>query len=421
MLNSEWIRRLGPGLLFAAAAVGVSHLVQSTRAGALYGLGMLVFILLGLATKYPTFRFGHQYSSVTGVSLLEGFRRQGRWALVLYALVTMLTMFTALAAVSLVTAGLAIFAFGLTASPQLVAGILIALCSLIILVGKYHWLDIIIKVLMVVLVITTLIATVLAVPLIDWSQPRALFAIEFDPVLLLFVATLVGWMPAPLDAAIWQSLWTLEKSRDLQKQSNWQQASPDFHIGFLGTAVIAVCFLLLGTAVLHGSNVDLAGSATGFAIQLIGMYEQSLGAWSKPVISITALAVMLSTVLTVLDGYPRSVVVLVSRFRRAEKPEELAFEQSDFAMFAGAVLLIDIGAMCVLVFLMHSFATLIAIATTISFLTAPLMAWLVHRAMVSTDVPPADRIGKGLERYSLVCITVLGLFALGYVYLLVYY
>jgi len=32
------IKKLGPGLLFAGAAIGVSHLVQSTRAGADFGL-----------------------------------------------------------------------------------------------------------------------------------------------------------------------------------------------------------------------------------------------------------------------------------------------------------------------------------------------------------------------------------------------
>ena len=39
MKNS--IQKLGPGLLFAGAAIGVSHLVQSTRAGADFGLGLL--------------------------------------------------------------------------------------------------------------------------------------------------------------------------------------------------------------------------------------------------------------------------------------------------------------------------------------------------------------------------------------------
>ena len=40
--------RLGPGLLFAAAAVGTSHLVQSTRAGAAYGLTLGILVILWL-------------------------------------------------------------------------------------------------------------------------------------------------------------------------------------------------------------------------------------------------------------------------------------------------------------------------------------------------------------------------------------
>lgn len=198
----------------------------------------------------------------------------------------------------------------------------------------------------------------------------------------------------------------------------WKQSLPDFHIGFTGTAVIAVCFLLLGTAILRGRGADLASSATGFAIQLIAMYEQSLGAWSKLIISITALAVMLSTVLVLLDGYPRSIAVLIHRFRRAEIPAELASDQSNFVLFASALLVLNLGTMSVLAFFMHSFATLIGIAATISFLTTPVLAWLIHRARVSDDVPEGQRIGRGLEWYSLLCIGILALFALAYLYLL---
>ena len=39
------LKRLGPGLLFAGAAIGVSHLVQSTRAGADFGFGLLWALL----------------------------------------------------------------------------------------------------------------------------------------------------------------------------------------------------------------------------------------------------------------------------------------------------------------------------------------------------------------------------------------
>ena len=47
------LARLGPGLLYAGAAVGVSHLVQSTRAGANYGLLMIVVVVAANIIKYP--------------------------------------------------------------------------------------------------------------------------------------------------------------------------------------------------------------------------------------------------------------------------------------------------------------------------------------------------------------------------------
>ena len=40
-------RLLGPGILFASTAIGVSHLVQSTRAGAQFGFTLIGFALIG--------------------------------------------------------------------------------------------------------------------------------------------------------------------------------------------------------------------------------------------------------------------------------------------------------------------------------------------------------------------------------------
>ena len=82
-------RALGPGLLMAGAAIGVSHQVQSTRAGAVYGFGFLALIVAANVFKYPAFRFGPEHAAATGTSLLEGYRRQGTWALALYGLLTL--------------------------------------------------------------------------------------------------------------------------------------------------------------------------------------------------------------------------------------------------------------------------------------------------------------------------------------------
>ena len=101
-------KRLGPGLLFAGAAIGVSHLVQSTRAGADFGLGLVWALLLVNLVKYPFFQFGPRYTLATGESLLEGYRRMGKGVLIVYYILNLGTMFTIQAAVTSVTAGIAL-------------------------------------------------------------------------------------------------------------------------------------------------------------------------------------------------------------------------------------------------------------------------------------------------------------------------
>ena len=73
---TSMLRSLGPGLLFAGAAVGVSHLVQATRAGADFGLTLVWLVVLANVLKYPAFEAGARYTAATGQSLLEGYRRR---------------------------------------------------------------------------------------------------------------------------------------------------------------------------------------------------------------------------------------------------------------------------------------------------------------------------------------------------------
>ena len=51
----HFLKTVGPGILFASTAIGVSHLVQSTRAGANFGFALLPFILAANIFKYPFF------------------------------------------------------------------------------------------------------------------------------------------------------------------------------------------------------------------------------------------------------------------------------------------------------------------------------------------------------------------------------
>ncbi|MDX1673143.1 MAG: Nramp family divalent metal transporter, partial [Balneolaceae bacterium] len=100
-------KSLGPGLLIAAAAIGVSHLVQSTRAGANYGFALVWAVVLANLFKYPFLEFGPRYAIATGESMVEGYKRLGRWAIWIFVVLTVGTMFAVQAAVTIVSASLA--------------------------------------------------------------------------------------------------------------------------------------------------------------------------------------------------------------------------------------------------------------------------------------------------------------------------
>ena len=407
-IQGRFFTILGPGLLMAAASIGVSHLVQATRAGALHGMDLLLFILLAFVMKYPTFRFGHEYAHATGQHLLTGFRRQGAWAVLLCGVIIFCMMFTGFSAVLLVTSGLAVISFGLDLPTALVAACLCIFSGTCLAVGQYRWMDGIIKVLLIILLISTLFATALSMPLIVWQQTDILTPDIANKASLLFLAALIGFMPAPFETCLWQSLWVLEK--DKQENLSGAEVKTDYHVGYFSTLVTAVCFLMLGAAVMHGSGQQFSSSSAGFSAQLVSIYTSLLGEWTRPIIAVAAFAVMLSTVLVIHDGYPRTVCALAECFRDEKLPEKLWFR-----IYFGAIVSMILVSLPIILYFIQSFKTLIDIATTLAFLTAPVLAWLIHRAMHSEDVPEALRPGPGLTRYSVACIWALTLFAVFYV------
>ena len=122
------IKKLGPGLLFAGAAIGVSHLVQSTKAGAEFGFGLIWALILSNIFKYPFFLYGPKYAAATGESLLDGYLKIGKPVLITYLVLSLVTMFTIQSAVTIVTAGLAIELFGFSSKIELWAILMIFLC-----------------------------------------------------------------------------------------------------------------------------------------------------------------------------------------------------------------------------------------------------------------------------------------------------
>ena len=135
-------------------------------------------------------------------------------------------------------------------------------------------------------------------------------------------------------------------------------------------------------------------------------------------ISIAALAVMYSTVIAASDGFGRLIGAFILRFRGPEQPGDVAELRARRVLYLIILPIIYIVAMLILLFFMKSFKTLIDFATTLAFLTTPVIALLIHRAMMSPDVPEDVKPGPYMRAYSRICIVVLMAFTLGYFVLL---
>lgn len=402
----KFLQKLGPGLLFAGAAIGVSHLVQSTKAGANFGFGLLWALLLINLIKYPFFQFGPRYAAATGESLLEGYKKLGKGVLKAYALLTIATMFTIQTAVTIVTAGIASSLFGGGISMEIWTVIILAICFVILLIGKYALLDKMMKIIIIILSITTLIAVATAFGNSEevsiWVQILPKTEAE-----IIFLIAFMGWMPAPLDVSIWHSLWAIQKKKEV-KLFNAKTALLDFNIGYLGTIVLGVGFLMLGGLVMYGTGQTFSDNGGEFSLQLIEMYTKNLGDWSYIIIGIAALTTMFSTTLTTLDASPRAM----------NKTLELILNKPLKNGYTSWLILLILGTIAIFFFFLSEMGSLIKIATILSFVTAPFYALMNYLLICSTHTPKSWQPSKTMHVLSILGILFLVGFNIWYLSIL---
>ncbi len=410
-MKEKWlnqIRALGPGLLWAGAAIGVSHLVQSTRAGAIYGFSLVGIVLIANILKYPFFEYGPRYAAATGKSLLDGYRELGNWAMVIFLLLTFGTMFTIQAAVTIVTSGLAAHLFGVSLTPFIWSVLILSICILILIIGRYPLLDKMIKLIIVLLSISTIVAVIAAIGHGSSVQGNFSNSAVWTISGISFMVALMGWMPSAIDISVWHSLWTLERRKETGHKPSLGESLFDFKLGYFGTALLALGFLTLGALVMHGTGEQLSPQGATFANQIIDIYVQTLGEWSRPIIGIAAFTTMFSTTLTVTDAFPRVL----------QRSTEIIFKITDTnnvkaeVFYWGWMCIIVIGGLIVIGFMMQRMTFLVDIATTLSFLTAPVLAFINYRVVTGPTMPDWAKPGKILRTLSWIGIIFLGGFSI---------
>ena len=397
------LSRLGPGLLFAGAAIGVSHLVQSTRAGADFGWGLLWALLLINLFKYPFFQYGPRYAQATGETLLDGYYKLGKGYLWAYFFVNIATIFTIQSAVTVVTAGLASKLFGITSDIVYWSIIITVFCGVLLIIGRYQLLDKFIK----IIIISLSISSVLAVSIAFVKNENSLSLQQVFPegTGLLFLIAFLGWMPAPLDISIWHSIWTLEKNKSQQKKTTLKESLFDFNVGYIATTFLAICFVGLGALVMFDSELEFSSKGGVFAGQLIELYTSNLGEAAYGLIAIASFSTMLSTTITTLDASPRAM----------SKTIQLLFNRLKSSYFLW-LLILSIGTIAIFLFLLSEMGKLVQIATVLSFITAPLYAFLNYRLVISKQMPENFRPNKKLRILSIIGLLFLSGFTIFYLF-----
>ena len=408
-------KSIGPGVLFAAACIGGSHLMSSTTAGARFGFALVGLIVITNLVKYPFLRVGSRFTAATGLSLLEGFQRRHPAYLPLYLLVTLATGTMTIAAVSFV-AGLLLTNVPPLAGqdPYGLSIVVLVVSALVLVLGHYRALDRLSKLLVVLL---TLLTGVAAISLLFRGSVGDVAGswVSTDPspwtlANLGFLIPLMGWMPGPVEMCVWPSLWMFSRARDTEHTASPQEADLDFNLGYGVSLITAFFFVTLGAYTMYGSGDGmLSGSTLSFAQKLIRLYTEAMGGWAAWVIIPAAFAAMFSTTITCLDAYPRSIAAIQGLWSGHDSGDASPGPQRRrFSLWVVLHLLVAVAALVWARSGGLSVKDFVFAAMTGSFLTAPLFAWMAMDTINSSLVPPAYRYSplmRGLSWFGLAFLT----------------
>ena len=407
----NWYKKLGPGLLYAGAAIGVSHLIQSTRAGADFGYQLIWAVLIVIILKYPFFEYGPRYAAITGKNILHGYKNLGKWSVILFFLITFFGMFIIQSAVTIVTAGIVSEVFHIHLPVWSIASMVLFACCLFLLIGKYKVLDTTMKFIITLLTIATI--TTFTISLFgDYHQEESLKTIfSFsNKNHVLFLIALMGWMPAPFDIAVWHSIWTTEKTNHNTDTSiSYKDIMLDFKLGYWTTLILALSFLGLGAVSIYGTGIELSANGNDFTKQLLQIYTTNIGEWSYIIIAIAALTTMFSTTLTCLDAQPKVMAETTAiLFNKQEKKHT--------SIYWLWLFLLAFGSIVIIAFFSENMKTLIDFATAIAFLSSPILAILNYLVITGNDIPKEKQPSTLLRIVSIIGILFFIYFSIHYLY-----
>ena len=306
-------RQLGPGLIITAVIVGSGELIVTPKLGASVGFGMLWFIVLGCLLKvFVQIELGrhavtHGTTTLAALDGLPGPRLRVSWVLWLWLLMYAGLVFQVAGMVGGVASILSIA--GLPLPVPATAVLVGASCALLLLFGRYRFVEAFSTFLVAAFTITTMVA-VIALQTTPYAVTLAQlgdgFRFRLPPSFNVAFAAF-GIIGVGASELIYYPYWCLEKGYARRVGANdsspaWAERARgwlrimkiDASLSFVLYTSATLAFYLLGAAILHGKGLVVEDAH--MIDTLSHMYRETFGQWSLWVFLAGAFAVLYSTV-----------------------------------------------------------------------------------------------------------------------------
>mgnify|MGYP000226628845 FL=1 len=424
-------RYIGPGVLWALAALATGELLFTPRVGAQYGYSLMWALVAVLVLKLFVTREIGRYSVVTGRRLLTGLAGlpgPAGWAIWVILVPQLVVGIAAIAGIA--SAAGSALALAVPGAIQLWTGVVIAAAAGLVLVGHYTGVEWVSRVLGVALALGAVVAAIQVGP--DLTEAAAGFVpVPPDDLRVAEILPWLGFLSNGAAGLMWYSYWITAKGighagvpaadrrdpRDLDsgqidRVRGWLRTmSLDSTFAVVGVALITVAFLVLGAELLRPEGIvpaeaDVARDLTRLFSEVFG----SVGFWLMVVGLVSA---FWTATLTNIDGWQRLYTDGVRRLLPARLAERTLTRP---VVISRTAIVLWLATLPYAVFLIFGDpVALLTLAGSIEAVHIPLVAglvlWLNRRTM-----PRALRAGRAATALVVAAVVFFTWFALYYLW-----
>jgi Mn2+/Fe2+ NRAMP family transporter len=259
------LRWLGPGFLWMVSAAGSGELLFTPRVGSLYGYTLIWAMIAAVIFKWFINREIGRYTVCTGETVIDGFGKISKWFVYIILIPQLFVAVATIAGLAGSSATALVLIFPGDIRLWTIGSILVS--TALVTWGKFKTIELVATIIAVLLSLSAIVAAILVFPdgaaLLEGFVPKTPPDVDYEEIL-----PWLGFMLSGAAGMIWYSYWiqkkgygaagnktTINMSKlsvdDKKSLEGWiSQMTLDNNLAVIGTLIITLSFLILGTELL---------------------------------------------------------------------------------------------------------------------------------------------------------------------------